>query len=93
MNGSSTNETHWCMSEYPNLALHKPAWQSSDNNNRAAKRAVDGNRDGYLLRGGCNLTEVEEVPWWVVDLQARFKIVRVAITNRRSLGKFTSRFL
>ena len=94
MNGSAdANETHWCMSEYPNLAVQKPAWQSSDDNNRAAKRAVDGNRDGYFSRGRCSLTEVEKVPWWVVDLQAEYKIIRVAITNsRQSSGNISSAF-
>ena len=83
MNESSdTNETPWCLSQYPNLSLHKPAWQSSIQYKGLAIQAVDGNREGDFWKGSCSLTAVDEVPWWVVDLQAEHIIIRVAITNR-----------
>ena len=82
-NGSSdADETPWCLSQYPNLALRKPTWQSSTKARMGAIRAVDGNRDGDFSKQSCSLTDVDEVPWWVVDLQAEHNIIRVAITNR-----------
>ena len=82
-NGSSdAGETPWCLSQYPNLALRKPAWQSSIQYKGLAIQAVDGNREGNFWKRSCGLTDVDEVPWWVVDLQAEYNIMRVAITNR-----------
>ena len=43
---------------------------------------MDGNREEDFSKGSCSLTEVDEVPWWVVHLETETKIVRVAITNR-----------
>ena len=83
MNESSdTNETPWCLSQYPNLVVRKPAWQSSTQDKGFAKQAVDGNRDGDFLKQSCSLTEVDEVPWWAVNLKTETQVVRVAITNR-----------
>ena len=79
---SDADETPWCLSQYPNLAFGKPAWQSSTLAQRFATQAVDGNRDGDFRERSCSLTAVDEVPWWLVDLQAEHKVVRVAITNR-----------
>ena len=83
MNGSSdADETPWCLSQYPNLAFGKPAWQSSTSYKGIAIQAVDGNREGNFSKQSCSLTAVDEVPWWVVDLQAEHNVIRVAITNR-----------
>ena len=83
MNGSSDAvETPWCLSQYPNLAFGKPAWQSSTIDEGRAIRAVDGNGEGNFSKQSCSLTGEDEVPWWVVDLQAECNIIRVAITNR-----------
>ena len=91
MNGSSDAETPWCLSQYPNLAFGKPAWQSSTSDEGCAIRAVDGNREGNFSKQSCSLTDVDEVPWWVVDLQAEHNIIRVAITNRgRSYGNLNN---
>ena len=80
---SDVEEVPWCLSQYPNLALRKPAWQSSIKHNKGiAKQAVDGNLDGNFRKGSCTLTLVEYGPWWVVDLQTESEIVRVSITNR-----------
>ena len=49
--------------------------------------AVDGNREGNFHDQSCSLTAVEEVPWWVVDLQAEAEIGHVAITNTADPGK------
>ena len=59
-----------------------PAWQSSTQDKGFAKQAVDGNRDGDFLKQSCSLTEVDEVPWWGVNLKTETQVVRVAITNR-----------
>ena len=75
---------------HPNLAMGKPAWQSSTKAQRFATQAVDGNRDGDFHDRSCSLTDVDEVPWWVVDLQAEAEIGYVAITNRADEGKIYS---
>ena len=81
-NGSSDAiETPWCLSQYPNLAFDKLAWQSSTSHKGLAIQAVDGNREGDFSKQSCSRTAVDEVPWWVVDLQAEHNIIRVAITN------------
>ncbi len=70
-----------------NIALHKPAYQSSDNYNTAgtANVAVDGNRDSNFKRGWtCTHTTREHTPWFVVDLQREYLVTKVAITNRGS---------
>ena len=74
-------------SDQKNLALRKPAWQSSVQHKGLAIYAVDGNREGNFHDQSCSLTDVDEVPWWVVDLQAEAEIGHVAITNTADPGK------
>ena len=67
-----------------NLALNKPATQSSDYYGEFASKAVDGNTDGDR-DGGSNTvshTEYEQSPWWQVDLQKISHIDEVQIFNR-----------
>ena len=69
-----------------NLALGKPAWQSSEHYNGdvgKASAAVDGNRDSNFLPGkSCIHTKKEMNPWWKVDLEVVSLVGRVVIVNR-----------
>lgn len=61
------------------IALGKPAAQSSMYLNYAAESAVDGNRGTDL----CSHTDTSDTnPWWRVDLQAVYSITIVRILNR-----------
>ncbi|XP_035675909.1 cell surface hyaluronidase-like [Branchiostoma floridae] len=67
-----------------NIALLKPAYQSSVSFDGEPARAVDGSTGGVYDKGTCTHTAVhgEDSPWWYVDLQETFEIGRVAIFNR-----------
>jgi len=69
-----------------NLALGKPATQSSDIDkvNGKASLAVDGNTDGTWTNGSVTHTVDggSENPWWQVDLGATYTIQKVLIWNR-----------
>ena len=61
-----------------NLALGRPTKQSSTSmpaREFAARMAVDGNP--HL----CSFTSGKDVPWWLVELGAVFRIQKVVITN------------
>ena len=51
-----------------NLALGKPAIQSSTAFGGAAGYAVDGNTDGTFDNNSVSQTELETEPWWQVNL-------------------------
>ncbi|XP_078328397.1 uncharacterized protein LOC111112501 isoform X3 [Crassostrea virginica] len=55
---------------YENIALHQPAWQSSDlRSNSGAERAVDGEYTNLSLYGGqCAASDVGQTAEWRVDL-------------------------
>ena len=68
-----------------NLALNKPAWQSSENYNGdlgKASAAVDGNRDSNFAAKSCIHTKKENYPWWEVDLESDNLVGRIVIVNR-----------
>lgn len=66
-----------------NIAVHKPARQSSTYSHAIADRAVDGNHANAYAYGSCSHTAVgQNNPWWYVDLGARYHIHAVVITNR-----------
>nr|XP_055075179.1 uncharacterized protein LOC129454650 isoform X1 [Misgurnus anguillicaudatus]XP_055075180.1 uncharacterized protein LOC129454650 isoform X1 [Misgurnus anguillicaudatus] len=66
-----------------NIAFGADAVQSSTYDQFAdAKHAVDGNRESIYTMGSCTHTEVEDNPWWRVDLKSIYSINRVIITNR-----------
>ena len=70
-----------------NIALHKPAMQSSDYDNlHKADRAVDGNADPDYHRNHCSCTGESYEPWWAVDLQRRYTVLSVSLTNRLTVG-------
>ncbi len=84
-----------------NLALNKPAMQSTDYRCCEqewfyANNAVDGNLSSHMFEGTCTHTDVEsEVPpWWQVDLGAQYAVKRIVITNRADCcGELTIWFL
>ncbi|MEM6768647.1 MAG: discoidin domain-containing protein, partial [Bacteroidota bacterium] len=68
-----------------NLALNRPASQSSTYGNGAAGLAVDGNSTGTTPWGSTpNLqhTDKDGEPWWQVDLGDTYQIKEIKITNR-----------
>ena len=72
-----------------NLALHKPAKQSSTFTwaeaglNYSADLAVDGNNGTDFVVDKCTSTEGGDTnPWWLVDLRAIYTIKCVRIFNR-----------
>ena len=72
-------------SDRPNLALGRPASQSSNRNGASgpAGKAVDGNRSGIGVR--CyqiTHTEWEADPWWQIDLGSAKTIDQVTLFNR-----------
>nr|XP_034315856.1 fucolectin-like [Crassostrea gigas] len=66
-----------------NIALGKPAEQSSTLLHYNAAYAVDGNRGTNNLVDKCTATgDGDTNPWWRVDLQAVYSITSVRILNR-----------
>ncbi len=69
-----------------NLALHKPASQSSTlkeyGGNWNASRGVDGVKTGNLWDGGPH-TDNEENPWWQVDLGGIYDLSYALLYNRQ----------
>ena len=73
-----------------NLALKKPARQSSTAYDGPAQLAVDGNTDGrYFESKSTTHTESQDNPWWEVDLGADAQVGLVHIHNRTDSGLFT----
>ncbi|WP_158289646.1 M60 family metallopeptidase [Paenibacillus flagellatus] len=68
--------------ERPNLALGKPADQSSTAYEGIASRAVDGITSGAWSGNSVTHTNVESQPWWQVDLGESKAIGEIAIWNR-----------
>ena len=63
------------------VALYKNASQSSTLE-YPARYAVDGNITTDLFQGSCTHTDIEDRPWWEVDLGKTYDITGVEITNR-----------
>lgn len=65
------------------VAVGKPATQSSTYLTNVADGAVDGDRGTDLIKNTCSHTDSNDFnPWWRVDLQAVYYITRVRILNR-----------
>ena len=66
-----------------NLALNKPAYQSSTYWRGNAAHAVDGNASGIYRHGTCTHTTFKRMnPWWAVDLGCEHLVTHVQISNR-----------
>ncbi|XP_066271170.1 uncharacterized protein [Branchiostoma lanceolatum] len=66
-----------------NVALGKPAYQTSIRRGAAASRAVDGNTNAQWLAGSCTHTRPETNTRWWVDLGQSYMVNRVVIFNRQ----------
>jgi len=66
-----------------NIALDKPAEQSSTGAGGVPERAVDGDTNGNYYDGSVTATNEEPGPWWKVDLLNFFDIERIVIFNRQ----------
>ncbi|MCG8311252.1 MAG: Ig-like domain-containing protein [Cytophagales bacterium] len=65
-----------------NVALNKPASQSSTDLDRVASRAVDGSTNGVFNYGSVTHTANETNPWWEVDLEGVYNITDIKVYNR-----------
>jgi len=67
----------------PNLALNKPATQSSTSEGGIAARAVDGNTNGdFHMVGSVTHTGWDSAPSWEVDLEGDYYIRQIIVYNR-----------
>lgn len=73
-------------SAFVNLALHKPAYQSSTSWNGTADLAVDGDTTKNYFKGSCTHTASDYYAWWTVDLQHEYRITKVKIHERDDAG-------
>ncbi len=62
-----------------NLALGRPATQSSTGYDSPASRAVDGNTDGNWYNGSVTHTNFDNQAWWQVDLGSVQQIDNVGV--------------
>lgn len=65
-----------------NLALNKPATQSTTDWGAPATRGVDGNTDGNFANNSVTHTATQSQPWWQVDLQSVSSIQNINVWNR-----------
>lgn len=65
-----------------NVALGKPATQSSTLSIYGPTRAVDGNLSGVLSDFSLSHTDLEAQAWWEVDLGASYSIATIHLHNR-----------
>ncbi|XP_065060838.1 protein crumbs homolog 1-like isoform X2 [Rhopilema esculentum] len=70
-----------------NAAKNKPTSQSSELATGASAKAVDGSRRSSYNEGSCTHTITEMKPWWQVDLEQKYDILGVNITNRSDCCK------
>ena len=75
-----------------NLALKRPATQSSTIPGGEAYRAVDGNTDGVAANGSVAYTNIESQAWWEVDLGSIRSIQNIRVWNRVEAPTRTSDF-
>ena len=77
-----------------NVALLKPAAQSSIRYSRGPSLAVDGNKNPNAESGGsCSVTKRSLHPWWRVDLGSTFQLKEVSISQRYSNSKLRYVFI
>ena len=74
-------------SDFKNLALGKPTWQSTLSLGATSAAAVDGNRNALWKAGSCTSTALlDPLPWWAVDLGQPSIVYVVAVTSRGDVG-------
>jgi hypothetical protein len=83
VNGGHWDDFHWRIYNGPiNLALGKPAGQSSTALGALAMRATDGTTDGRWTINSVTHTNADAQAWWQVDLGVPTSIGQVVIFNR-----------
>ncbi|XP_052782382.1 fucolectin-like [Mya arenaria] len=83
----STDLCNQNCTSFVNLALHRPAYQSSVSWNGTADLAVDGDTTkNYYTGKSCTHNAGENYPWWAVDLGKDFHITKVKIHERDDAG-------
>ncbi|XP_026547329.1 fucolectin-like, partial [Notechis scutatus] len=85
VSGAAALHTDYAGVEGRNLALGKPASQSSIHHHDivgSADKAVDGNCNGDWYNNSCIHTKNEMNPWWLVDLGEPRKISVVLVKTR-----------
>jgi hypothetical protein len=65
-----------------NVALGKPAVQSSEYGYLGASVAVDGNTDGRWAESTTTHTNLQSSPWWEVDLGSAVAVDSIEVWNR-----------
>ena len=70
------------ISDGPNLAANKPAWQSSITKQGFATNAVTGHRSSDVAFAR---TANTDSPWWIVDLEAEFEIRELFIQTDKDM--------
>ncbi|XP_070571265.1 uncharacterized protein [Ptychodera flava] len=74
-----------CAGEDVNLALKKPAYQSTDfAEHRKAEKGVDGIR-AHNDPGRCAHTYEEFEPWFIVDLMKSYRVLRIHLFSRNDV--------
>jgi len=69
-----------------NVAVKGKATHSSQYQDAAASRAIDGRSDGDYAKGSVSHTAQEDNPWWEVDLGAEVPVDRIVVWNRTDGG-------
>ncbi|KAI8515771.1 hypothetical protein Bbelb_065840 [Branchiostoma belcheri] len=70
-----------CAGSTTNIALNRPATQSSTWHKGVPGRAVDGNYSNSYTSNSCSHTKKEPNPWWRVDLGNSLCVDRVVVTK------------
>jgi hypothetical protein len=78
----TTAAQQWMPEDPSNIALYKPAKQSSVFEVCSADRALDGNKDGNWHNASVTTTNQTNKPWWEVDLLGVYDISSITIYNR-----------
>lgn len=65
-----------------NVALYKPAFQSSVFGGNIPDRGNDGRMNGWISSRNCIHTELDNIGWWMVDLVDSYVIRGIFLTNR-----------
>ena len=74
-----------------NIALGRPAYQSSVYLGATASRSVDGYKTSDFFEKSCSCTDNEPDPWFLVELDRSYVIHSVALTNRGDCcGKYNT---
>ncbi|XP_035694513.1 uncharacterized protein LOC118428529, partial [Branchiostoma floridae] len=80
--GSGGVKAPQCAGSTTNIARGKQVEQSSLAYGGNPDRAVDGNTNSFWPGNSCTHTDMENNPWWRVDLGASQCVDRVVVTNR-----------